>query len=98
MWQFIPGSGEDGETPKKAAVREAQEEALVPAGVKGTALDPLATVPRNVLSRLHALANQFVRCARERLRVTRRLVRFHRRFPSVNAKFDRRIVLHEPAN
>ena len=47
MWQFIAGGGEDDETPAQAAVREAHEEAMVPAGAGWTRLDSLATVPRS---------------------------------------------------
>ena len=45
-WQFIAGGGDEGETPQEAAVREAFEEAMVPADSEWIRLDAIASIPR----------------------------------------------------
>jgi dATP pyrophosphohydrolase len=44
-WQGIAGGGEDDETPLQAAMREAHEEAAIPAGPKFIPLDTICSIP-----------------------------------------------------
>ena len=46
LWQFVAGGAEDAEAPLAAAIREAAEEAGIPAGRNWITLDAMATVPR----------------------------------------------------
>ena len=46
QWQFVAGGAEDAEAPLAAAIREAAEEAGIPAGRNWITLDAMATVPR----------------------------------------------------
>lgn len=49
QWQFVAGGGEDGETPKEAAIREISEEA----GVQNANIFPLTSmcyIPAGVIS------------------------------------------------
>jgi len=45
-WQFIAGGGEENETPKQAARREALEEAGIPNNLQFIRLDSTNTVPK----------------------------------------------------
>lgn len=45
MWQGLAGGGEDNETPRAAALREAYEEAAIPTDSEYIALDARASVP-----------------------------------------------------
>ncbi len=48
-WQGIAGGGDEGETPERAARREASEEAGIEAAEGWIALKPLLSVPVNVI-------------------------------------------------